>query len=101
MSIGTAAARGVNAIGFGDIKPDLEWCGGQDYQDAGSSSSGNGIARNFPPKETTGFPQRICICIAKDNEVFRLQYNNEIVFIASDRHFSPRLDKTINRIDCY
>jgi hypothetical protein len=46
----------------------------------------------------TGFPQRACIRISKHDEVFRLDYNYEVVVIASDRHLTPWLDKAINRI---
>jgi hypothetical protein len=46
----------------------------------------------------TGFPERTCARIAKNNQILGLEYSNEVVFIASDRHLSPWLDKTINRI---
>jgi hypothetical protein len=49
----------------------------------------------------TGFPQRACIRVAKNNEIFRLQHNNEVFFVASDRHLSPWLNKMINRTSSY
>jgi hypothetical protein len=53
---------------------------------------------NFPSEEVTGPPQCTRVRVAKNNEVFWLEYNNEVIFIASDRHLSPWLNKTINRI---
>ena len=53
---------------------------------------------HFPSEEVTGPPQCTRVRVAKNNEVFWLEYNNEVIFIASDRHLSPWLNKTINRI---
>jgi hypothetical protein len=52
---------------------------------------GCGVVHNFPSEKMTGFPQRACIRVAKNNEIFRLQHNNEVFFVASDRHLSPWL----------
>jgi hypothetical protein len=61
----------------------------------------NRIVHNFPSKEMTRFPQNTFIRIAKNDQVFRLEYNNEVIVIATDQYLSPRLDETINCIRSY
>jgi hypothetical protein len=49
---------------------------------------GNGVAYNFPSEENTSFTQCACFRMPKHNEVFRLERNNEVVAVASDRNLS-------------
>jgi hypothetical protein len=58
----------------------------------------NGVADNLPAKKITGLAKSICIGIPKEHKVFRLQHNNVILLVASDRYLSPRrANKTLNR----
>ena len=44
---------------------------------------GDGVADSFPSKEQAGFSQRPSLRMPKDNEVFRLERDNELVAVAS------------------
>lgn len=57
-----------------------------------------GIADNLPAEKITGLAKCSCTGIAKEHQIFRLQHNNVIFFVASDRHLSlRRANKTLNR----
>jgi hypothetical protein len=49
---------------------------------------GNGVAYNFPSEENTSFTQCACFRMPKHNKVFRLERDNEVVAVASDRNLS-------------
>jgi hypothetical protein len=49
----------------------------------------------------TRSPQGTFTRITKNNQIFRLEYNNEVVVVATDQHLSPWLDKTINHTRSY
>lgn len=106
VSTGTAGAHKVNTGGtqlvFAGITQMAELCSAATNAVHLSRrrivQSRSLVVHNFPPEEVTGPPQCTCVRVAKNNEVFWLEYNNEVIFIASDRHLSPWLNKTINRI---
>ena len=49
---------------------------------------GNGVAYNFPSEENTSFAQYARFRMPKHNKVFRLERDNEVVAVASDRNLS-------------
>ena len=56
------------------------------------------IADNLPAKKIAGLAKSICVGISKEHKVFRLQHNNVILLVASDRYLAPRrANKTLNR----
>jgi hypothetical protein len=56
------------------------------------------IADNLPAKKITGLAKCSCAGIAEEHQIFRLQYDNVIFFVAPDRYLSPRrANKTLNR----
>jgi hypothetical protein len=58
----------------------------------------NGVGDNFPAKKIAGLEKCTRVVIAKDDQIFRLQHNNVILLVASDRYLSPRrANKTFNR----
>jgi aminoglycoside phosphotransferase len=59
----------------------------------------NGIADNLPAKKITGLAECGCAGIAKEHQTLRLQHNNVIFFVASDRYLSPRrANKSLERL---
>jgi hypothetical protein len=57
----------------------------------------NGIADNLPAEKITGLAKCSCAGIAEEHQIFRLQYDNVIFFVAPDRYLSPRrANKTLN-----
>ena len=56
------------------------------------------IADNLPAKKITGLAKCSRTGIAEEHQIFRLQHNNVIFLVASDRYLSPRrANKTLNR----
>ena len=59
----------------------------------------NGFADNLPAKKITGLAKCSCAGIAEEHQIFRLQYDNVIFFVASDRHLWPRrANKSLERL---
>jgi hypothetical protein len=59
----------------------------------------NGIADNLPAKKMRGLAKCGCTGIAKKHQIFRLQHNNVILLVASDRYLSPRrANKSLERL---